>query len=96
MALKRSLALLSLLGLALLQAESAWAQVETGRHRPVRPQEEEPGQRPFVDSGQRWFVMAGAGLLASGDLFRVKAEGTVGRGPGRTGVPVQRLRRDRR
>lgn len=78
MALKRSLAVLSLLGLALLQAGSTRAQVETGRHRPVRPQEEEPVQRPFLDAGQRWFVMAGAGMLASGDLFRVRAEGTVG------------------
>ena len=78
MALKRSLTILLLLGLALLQAGPAWAQVDTGRHRPVRPQAEEPVQRPFVDSGQRWFVMTGAGLLASGDLFRVRAEGTVG------------------
>ena len=72
----RRLATMVLL-LALLAAmQPALAQTSSGRHRPQRP---ETAETSAVDaaSGHRWSFMAGAGVMAGGDVFRVDGDATV-------------------
>jgi len=56
------------------------AQATTGRHRPART-EALASVENVLATEPRWFVTAGAGVLAGGDLFRVQFDGTVGLAP---------------
>ncbi len=61
-----------------LLAGSAAAQTSTGRHRVDRSQEERPEVAGFDDAGRRWTFTAGAGVMAAGDLVRVRTAGASG------------------
>jgi hypothetical protein len=65
------LALLVLGAVALAPTPGA-AQADTGRHRATAATEPEEPAAPRTDGAPRWFFAAGAGVLASGDLFRVR------------------------
>jgi hypothetical protein len=63
-----------LLAVLLMLGETAVAQTSTGRHRPDRTAPE-PERPSFDEQGARWSLQVGAGLMAAGDLVRVRTAG---------------------
>ncbi len=61
-----------------LLAGIACAQTSTGRHRVDRTEPEPVDVAEFDDGGGRWFFTAGAGMMAGGDLVRVRTAGASG------------------
>ena len=61
------------IGMIAMQAEALWAQIPTGRTRTVTTTQEQT-QDLSVFQDTNWFLAAGAGVLASGTLFRVASD----------------------
>jgi hypothetical protein len=76
--MRRSVALFAALALVVTAAVSS-AQTSSGRHR--APREMAPTDADSVarrDDGPGWYLMAGAGLMTSGDLVRYRTEANTG------------------